>query len=189
MRIGIDVSQVIYSGTGVATYVRKMVLELVGRDSANRYVLFGSSLRQREALESFGREVKSINPTVEFVILPLPPSALHILWNVLHIVPVEWFIGSVDVFWSSDWTTPPLARAGGVTTIHDLIVYRYPEHFDPQIVKVQKKRLSRAAKEYDSFFCDSEATMRDAKTYLSLESEKLHIVYPGFVPIYYGHRN
>ena len=180
MRIGIDFSQVVYRGTGVATYVRKMVLELAGRDRTNKYVLFGSSLRQREALASFINEIKAVNPTVEAVILPIPLKALHILWNVLHVVPVEWFIGNVDVFWSSDWTTPPLARARGLTTIHDLIVYRNPEYFDPTIVSVQKKRLERAAKEYEAFLCDSEATMQDAKAYLSLDASKLQVVYPGY---------
>ncbi len=180
MRIGIDVSQVVYSGTGVATYVRNMVLELVRQDKANRYVLFGSSLRKRETLKSFVREVKSINPTIESFILPFPPSLLHILWNVLHIIPVEWLIGRIDVFWSSDWTTPPLAKARGMTTIHDLIVYRYPEHFDLTIVNTQKKRLERAAREYDAFLCDSEATMDDAMSFLSLNSSKLKIVYPGY---------
>lgn len=180
MWIGIDISQVVYEGTGVATYVRNMVLELVRLDRKNHYVLFGSSLRQRNALVSFTADAKAINPTIRSVILPLPPVLLHFLWNRLHIVPVEWFIGPVDVFWSSDWTTPPLANARGVTTIHDLIVYRYPEHFNNTIASVQKNRLKRAALKYDAFFCDSKATKHDAESLLSIDLSKLHVVYPGF---------
>lgn len=177
MRIGIDISQIAHEGTGVATYVRNMVSELVRQDRANTYVLFAASLRKQQVFREY---VKTLACPVRLVVVPIAPTILDILWNILHIIPVEWFIGSVDVFWSSDWTQPPLARATGVTTIHDLTVLRFPESFANIIVAVQKRRLARATKVCHAFLCDSEATKQDVMKFLHIKESSLRVVYPGF---------
>ena len=45
MRIGIDISQIVY-GTGVAVYTRELVRALLQLDQEDRFVLFGGSLRR-----------------------------------------------------------------------------------------------------------------------------------------------
>src|SRR5688500_914765 len=114
MKIGIDISQIVYAHTGVAHYMRNLVQALVKNDRANEYVLFGSSLRKRIVLKDFYNTLPKGAP-VSLILLPLPPVFLDFLWNRVHIVPVEWFIGEVDIFWSSDWTQPPLSKAFGIT--------------------------------------------------------------------------
>ena len=64
MRIGIDISQIVFEGTGVANYTRNLVENLLkisakggsasGGDKKNTYVLFFSSLRRKldSSLES-----------------------------------------------------------------------------------------------------------------------------------------
>lgn len=173
MRIGIDISQIVHEGTGVARYTRRMVDALLTLDKKNEYVLFGASLRRRGEFKKF------VNNRATLVVVPIPPTILDILWNVLHIIPVEWFIGRVDVFWSSDWTQPPLAKARGVTTIHDLTVLRFPESFHQKILTVQKRRLSWAKKVCSIFLCDSETTKKDIVQYLGISENKLRVVYPG----------
>lgn len=193
MKIGIDISQIVYEGTGVSAYVRTLVTALIKQDSEHEYVLFGASLRRRNEFTSF---VSSINKTakhVRLVTIPLPPTLLDVIWNRWHIIPIEWFVGPIDIFWSSDWTQPPLMRAKGVTTIHDLSILRYPEEshnktevdaarvsLAANIVATQKRRLMRAAKVCQAFFCDSEATKRDAKELLGIAEDKLKVVYPGY---------
>jgi len=176
MRIGIDISQVVYEGTGVGRYVRKLVSALLAIDKTNDYILFGSSLRQRNKLEKFYEAVKG--PNVKLCIIPIPQSLLDILWNRLHWIPIETFTGPIDVFWSSDWTQPPLRHALGVTTIHDLTILRYPESFEgTNIVEVQKRRLAWAKKECKHFLCDSAATANDAQELLAIKNTTT--VYPG----------
>jgi len=192
MRIGIDISQIAHEGTGVSVYVSQLVRAMITRHPEHDYVLFGASLRKRGV---FFRYVASlpIGRSVRLVAIRVPPTILDLLWNRLHLIPVEWFTGAVDVFWSSDWTQPPLARAGGITTIHDLSVLRYPEEshsvttysvpsarVSANIVAVQKRRLLHAARECAIFLCDSEATKKDAHTLLGIAEEKLRVVYPGF---------
>jgi len=140
-------------------------------------------------LASLKRETSN----VRLITLPIPPTMLDVLWNRLHIVPIEWFTGRLDVFWSSDWTQPPLSRARGVTTIHDLSILHYPEEshdkteirvfpgeISANIVNIQKRRLSFAAKECSIFFCDSKATKKDAEELLGIEPTKVMVVYPGY---------
>lgn len=181
MRIGIDISQIVHEGTGVGAYVRNIVRELLRIDQKNEYVLFGASLRKRNVLVEFFHTVKKVNQRVKLVVVPIPPTILDVLWNRLHIMPVEWFIGPVDVFWSSDWTQPPLRRAKGVTTIHDVSFLRYPETFAKSIIDVQKRRLAWVKRECKAVLCDSEATRRDVIKFLGVSSEKCTTVYPGFL--------
>jgi len=181
MRIGVDISQIVFEGTGVSRYVRRMVRELLKLDKQNNYILFGASLRQRHKFSQFFHTLQGLNKRIKLVVVPIPPTLLDILWNKLHILPIECFIGSVDVFWSSDWTQPPLAGALGVTTIHDLSIFRYPESFAETIVAVQKRRLRQTLKECKFFFCDSEATKKDAGRLLGIPDRQLKVIYPGSI--------
>ncbi len=193
MRIGIDISQIAHEGTGVAVYVRNIVTSLIAANPKHEYILFGASLRKRAVFRAFVSSLIASKASVRLVSVPIPPTILDILWNRLHIVPIEWFIGNVDIFWSSDWTQPPLARACGITTIHDLSVLKYPgeshnvtefrfstARVSANIVGIQTRRLTLAARECRVFFCDSEATKNDAHTLLGIEPDKLRVIYPGF---------
>lgn len=178
MRIGIDISQIVYEGTGVGRYVREMVAALLKEDKESEYVLFGASLRKRHIFYTYFEKIR--NDRISLVVAPIPPTLLDFLWNTLHIIPIEWFIGKTDIFWSSDWTQPPLKKAKGMTTIHDVSFLHYPESFDIKIVAVQKRRLQQAKKECEIFLCDSMATKKDVAKLLSIDNKKLHVVYPGF---------
>lgn len=181
MRIGIDISQIVHEGTGVGAYVRNIVRELLRIDQKNEYVLFGASLRKLSHFTAYFEEVRSVNSRVRLVAVPIPPTILELLWNTLHILPVEWLIGPVDVFWSSDWTQPPLLRAKGITTVHDVSFLRYPETFVKSIIAVQKRRLTWVKRECKAVFCDSEATKRDVMELVGIQKNKLQVVYPGFI--------
>jgi hypothetical protein len=179
MKIAIDISQIVYEGTGVARFVRGMVKSLISAKSKNHFILFGGSLRQKEKIKQFADQMKKINPNVRSVILPLPPKILDFIWNKLHIISPEYFTGPVDIFWSSDWTQPPLMKARGVTTIHDVSFLLYPKEHDKNITATQKRRLAWVKKECQSVFCDSEATRHDVINMLGIGEKKLHVVYPG----------
>lgn len=168
MRIGIDISQIVFEGTGVATYTRNLVENLLKIDDKNRYVFFGASLRRSQSLRDFAYSPKTI--------LPIPPAGLSLLWNDWHIFPVENFIGMVDVFHSSDWTQPP-TKAKKVTTIHDLIVYKSPESSHPKIIETQQKRLEWIRKECDLIIVDSQSTQMDCQEILGIPREKTRVIY------------
>ncbi len=175
MKIGIDVSQLAYSNTGVANYLENLVRELIKKNDSE-YVLFFSSLR-RSVPPSVNEFVK--NPNVSLKTFKFPPAVLNLMWNSIHKFPVETFIGPVDLFITSDWTEPPTKKAKKATILYDLIIYKYPKETDNKIIKVQKKKLSWVKKESDLVFCISDSTKNDAKEILHIDKTKLKVIYPG----------
>lgn len=172
MKIGIDISQTAYEGTGVANYVKNLVSNLLEIDNKNEYILFFSSLRKPNPLKFVTRNAQLKN-------FKVPPTILDILWNKLHIVPIEYFIGPIDIFITSDWTEPPTKKAQKMTILYDLIVYKNPEETDKKVVAVQKRKLKWVKKESAKIICISKASKKDAMEILGIDEEKLSVAYPG----------
>jgi len=176
MKIGIDISQIAYKNTGVANYLHNLVQHLVQTDSKNEYILFFSSLRRNFQFSVFNFQSNS-NVTIRQ--FKMPPALLDLMWNKLHVAPIEWFIGDVDVFITSDWVEPPVKKARKATILYDLTIYRYPEETGLKIVNTQKRKLKWVKKESDIVFCISKSTAEDARSILGIEGERLEVVYPG----------
>ncbi len=189
MKIAVDISQIVYQGSGVARYTSNLIqaLEL---DSTHEYSYFLSTLRG-----NLGDDIKRLLENKPVNYFSLPPIALDVLWNRLHITPIENFIGDIDLFITSDWTEPPTKRSKKMTVVHDLVVYKYPEtstqKYDfnirnltlrSNIVKTQKRRLSWVKKESNSIVADSKSTSSDLVEILNIPKSKISVVYPGFNP-------
>ena len=173
MKIGIDISQVAYEGTGVARYVHSMIDAILEYDSKNEYTFFFSSLR-RSLPGNLGAR---INEKHSLVTAKLPPAALDILWNQAHVYAIEKFIGKQDVYISSDWTQAP-SNAKKITVVHDLVFMRYPETVHKKILAVQKRRLAYVKKEVDLILADSQATKDDLVRLLNIQESKIKVLYP-----------
>ncbi len=175
MKIGIDISQLAYPNTGVANYLQNFVQSLLDLDSHNEYVLFFSSLRRE--LKDLG--FKNNNSNVSIKKFKFPPTILDLLWNKMHVMPIENFIGDIDIFISSDWTQPPTKKAKKATILYDLIVYKSPDETAAKIVETQKRKLHWTKMECDVILCISESTKRDAIALLGITEDRLKVVYPG----------
>jgi hypothetical protein len=174
MKIGIDISQLAYQNTGVANYLKSLVEQLVSADDKNEYVLFFSSFRGELPSFDFAQ-----GKNISLKQFKFPPTILDMLWNKLHVMPIENLIGDVDIFITSDWTEPPVKRAKKMTILYDLIVYKYPEETAKSIVETQKRKLAWVKKETDMILCISEATRKDASEILEISEERLRVIYPG----------
>lgn len=124
MKIAIDISQIVY-GTGVSVYTKNLVDNLLAVDKENEYILFAGSLRRRG-------EILSIYPSAK--VFPIPPTIADLLWNRIHKLPIEKFVGNIDVFHTSDWSEPP-SNAFKVTTVHDLAPFLFPNLFPRDIIR------------------------------------------------------
>ena len=173
MKVGIDISQTAYQQTGVANFLVQLIQQLLKHPDI-RIVLFYSSFgKYNQAFDFFNSQTISIKR------FPFPPWLLDTVWNRLHILPIETFIGSVDIFLSSDWTQPPTRSAKSATILYDLVAYKYPKETHDTIVATQKRKLDWSKKECDLILCISEATKRDALEILGVRVEKLTVIYPG----------
>ena len=182
MKIGIDISQIVYKG-GVATYTQNLITSLLEIDKKNEYVLFGSSFGQYGKLISYLNDIKNRN--VEKKYFPIPLSMIELLSNVLHNVAIESWVGPLDVFHSSDWVQFP-SRAKKITTIHDLVIYQKAAQTPKKIIEVHKRRLKWVKKECDVIIADSQSTKHDIMQHLNIPDNKINVVYLGvdrqFVP-------
>lgn len=176
MKIGIDVSQLAYSKTGVANILKNLIDSLLEIDKKNEYVFFFSSLRASLDPEFLKHQH---NPQVEIKMFKFPPSFLTYLWNNLHVFPIERLIGHVDLFITSDWVEPPVKTAKKATIIYDMVVYKHPHETDEKIVKTQKSKLKWVKKESDMIFTISESSKKDIEEILGIDKSKIKVVYPG----------
>lgn len=163
MNIGIDISMLVYRGSGVATYTYNLVKYLLQIDKKNTYHLFYSSLRRPpnftylEELTKAGAQIHD---------LPFPPRVLKFCWNKTHILPVEWFTGKVDIFHSSDFLRPPLLPGTkSVTTIHDLTWKKHPQFHTQDIIEAHERKLARTIDQQDVIIVDSLKTKEDLYYY------------------------
>ena len=158
MKIAIDLSQILY-GTGVSHYRENLVKNLLKIDKENEYLLFGGSLRRGQELKTRIERLETNNKTSAKV-FPIPPTLTNLIWNKLHILPIEKIIGQVDLIHTSDWAEPPSIYPK-VTTIHDLIPLKFPKVTPTVIVAAHKDRLKWVKKESKRIIVPSQTTKND----------------------------
>lgn len=174
MIIGIDVSSVVY-GTGVSNYTLNLLRSLLKKDKINTYKLFFTSMRL-----PVPEEIKKLSkqPNVKLYQFKIPLTILSFLWNRLHLVNIEFFIGKCDIFHCSDWTQPPSIHAKLVTTIHDLTPFLYPHWLPKKIVETHKQKMYWAARKCHKFICVSQNTLDDLlKVFPQIDKSKCQLIY------------
>lgn len=168
----------VYTGSGVANYTFNLVKNLLKIDKENEYRLFYSSFRRPKnfyylnVLKRLGGKVYEYR---------FPPSLLQLWWSKLNIIPVEWFIGKVDVYFSSDFLRPPLLKGTkGITTVHDLTWKIYPQYHEQRIIEAHAIKLKKTIKYNDTVITDSLSTKKDLSKYFQeINRKKVQVVYPG----------
>jgi glycosyltransferase involved in cell wall biosynthesis len=179
MRIGVDISQIVYTGTGVARFTRGLVEAILALETKHEWVFFFSSHRRR-LLPEFARQIRTSSHTL--ICWPIPPKILGKLWNsrpLGSLTPYPPFL-NLDIFLSSDWTQPPpgIARIRA-TIVHDLIFRRYPETVDPVVLGNQYARLKRVTEECAIVICDSQTTSSDFRDCYPESRARVYVLYPG----------
>lgn len=172
MKIAIDISQAIY-GTGVSVYTKELVAHLINQYPDDQFVLFGGSLRRQKELLLLSKKLKG-----EPKIYPFPPTLMDFIWNSLHIFPIDKLIGKVDLIHTSDWTEPP-SKYPKVTTVHDLIPFKYPNSTTNNIRNAHKKKLAWVIRESKKIIAVSESTKNDLISILRVPEEKIIVIPEG----------
>lgn len=173
MKIAIDISQVVYEGSGVARYTQSLIEAVLKYDQKNAYTFFFSSLR-RKLDYSLSKKITEKHILKRYY---LPPAFLDILWNQLHFFSIDNFIGKNDLLVTSDWTESP-SKAKKITVVHDLVYLKFPETLHKKIIDVQKRRLRWVKKESKLIIADSYNTKQDLIELLKIPKEKIEVVYP-----------
>lgn len=179
MKIAIDVSQMCYEGTGVARYVHGLTKAMLESKTTHQFILYAGTLRKRK----YFKDLMTLSPwnRASWRILPLPPK----LAGAFNLLPfrAEWLVGKVDLFHSSDWSEVS-SKCPSVTTVHDLVFYKYPDTVDSLILKVQQNRLKKIVQNGTHIIADSESTKNDLEEIYRLPSDRITVIYPGISDFY-----
>lgn len=177
MNIGIDISQLVYKGTGVARFTEGLVNAILEFDSKNNWTFFFSS--RQELPITIESNISSKGQ--QLIKRPFPPKVLSFLWNDLHnVTGTIRYPLSVDLDWfiTSDWTEPKLSTKKA-TIVHDLAFKKYPETVHDTILNTQEKRLKWVSEESEVIFADSQSTASDLAKFYNIDNDRIVVNYPG----------
>jgi glycosyltransferase involved in cell wall biosynthesis len=118
----------------------------------------------------------------------LGERVLNILWYRLRVpLPLNLFIGTLDVFHSPNFLLPPLSRGTGLITVHDLSFLVVPQYAEPSLARYLGRALPRSIQRATLVLADSYSTKEDLVARLGVPPEKVEVVYggvdPAFVPV------
>lgn len=177
MKIAIDISQIIYEGTGISVYTKELVRNLLLCDKENYYTLFAFTKNDKK-ISDYLCELKEYSSNFDGKIIPFPEKFVNILGNYIHFPKIETFIGMSDVYHSSDWIQFP-TNAKKVTTVHDLVPFKFPEVSHSYIIKTHTLRLKHVERECNRIICVSNTTKNDLVSAFHINPDRISVIYSG----------
>jgi glycosyltransferase involved in cell wall biosynthesis len=174
VHVTIDYTPAVRQRAGIGRYTRGLVAALAELDRENQYTLFCAGTRppRRKWPANFHVRITGI-----------PAPWLTLAWHRLHLpMAAEQVAGECDVFHSPDFTLPPLRRAKGVVTVHDLSFLRLPQCADPGLRAYLEQAVPNAVAKADRVLADSTNTRDDLVELLSVPPEKISVVPAGVEP-------
>jgi glycosyltransferase involved in cell wall biosynthesis len=185
VRVAIDYTPALRQHAGIGRYTRGLIRALADLDRENAYTLlsFGEDPREGTAPEPHPSRAPGQPWPDNFRVRSLRVSepAMSRLWHRLAIpLPADWLSGRCDLYHSPDFTLPPLARARGIVTVHDLSFLRVPECAPPALREHLERAVPRSVARAHHVLADSSNTRDDLVELLGAPREKVSVV-PGGV--------
>ncbi len=177
MRIAIDYTSAVRQAAGIGRYTRGLISAAAQMDPENHYTLLvaGGGLQPSLGAPNAGN--------VAYRSVPASDRTLAILWHRLRLpLFADTLAGGADVFHSPDFTLPPLRKARGILTVHDLTFMHYPECAQPGLVAYLNSAVPRSVRRARLVLADSESTRHDISELLGTPPEKILVVYAGVGP-------
>ena len=185
MLIGFDAKRAFRNNTGLGNYSRGVIggvmsYELRVKSEAGTVVLYTPSVKGR--YEHF------------FENMPLrvvePKGMWKVMKSVWRSVGVSRAVkrDGVELFHGLSHELPYGLPKGvkKVVTMHDLIVFRFPEFFKPADRVIHRLKMRHACRVADVVVAISEQTKRDLMEFLGVPEEKIRVVYQSCDDIFWG---
>lgn len=172
--IGIDYTPAYEQGAGIGRLVRDLITALARQDTTTDYRLFVSGA---------AKENLPIAPAANFAWKPtrITPLWLARIWQRTRLpLPVETFVGKVDLFHATDFTLPPtLSSTKTILTVHDLSFVRVPDAASHKLKKYLDVVVPRSAHAANHVIADSQSTKNDLIKYYDLSPDKITVLLSG----------
>ena len=178
MIIGFDAKRIVRNGTGLGSYSRTLVNNLIAQCPEDTELRLYAPDKGIDALRN------QIKPGVTWCYPSLFSPLMKPYWRS-HGIVNDLKRDGVEVFHGLSGELPiGLRKAGikGVVTIHDLIFLRHPEWYNPVDVMFYKWKFHKTLKEATKIIAISECTKRDIMHYGKVEPERIELIYQSFSP-------
>jgi glycosyltransferase involved in cell wall biosynthesis len=172
-KIAIDGTSALAQGGGIGRFTQGLLLGLAQVDDETSYILgYTRDVAHKPRFE--------LPANFKWRSLGLSQKQAVWLWHRLRFpLPVDLWLGRVGIYHSPDYTLPPLARARGIVTVHDLSFERLPDVHEPRLRAYLQRAVPHSIRRADHVFADSESTRQDIIAYYNTEPSKISVVYPG----------
>ncbi len=202
MLIGFDAKRAFRNNTGLGNYSRGVIggvmsYELRVKSEAGTVVLYTPSVKGRyehyfDTPQSFGQlplkgEQQEKNMSLRVVEPKGVWRAMRSVWRSVGVSRAAKRDG-VELFHGLSHELPYGLPKGvkKVVTMHDLIVYRFPEFFKPADRVIHRLKMRHACRVADVVVAISEQTKRDLMEFLGVKEEKIRVVYQSCDDIFWG---
>ncbi len=174
MIVGVEATSLIGPRSGVGHTTASIVEALVGIDEGIEVVLLPISLRRG----GWVRDAVPDHPRIRVARNRLPAKVANFIWSRAEWPPAELFCGAIDVFWGPNFILPPLVKAAGVVTVHDLAFIKVPETCS-EAVLAYKDSVPKMVGRANRIIVPSKFTAQELGEWLPAERERIRVVYPG----------
>ncbi len=160
-------------GAGVGRYASGLLRALLSQESDDAHTLVLPRGMPVPALEGEVGRWRAMH-------LPVGERAADIAWHRLRLpLPIDLLCGRPDVFHAPNFLLPPLLRAKGVVTVHDLSYLRLPQYAYPSLARYLASAVPRSLRRTDIVLADSRNTADDVTELLHVPADRVRPVYPG----------
>ncbi len=177
--IGVDYTPAYEQTGGIGRYVRQLLAALAVLPDENQYRLFVAGAKRSSLPNPLG-------PRFRWSPARISPKWFARLWHRLNLyIPVEVFVGQVDIFHATDFVLPPtLPHTHTLLTVHDLSFVRVPESASPRLKAYLETVVPRSVKRADYVLADSLATKLDLIDLYGIQPERVVVLLSGVDPIF-----
>lgn len=171
MRIGFDAKRAFHNATGLGNYSRALMHDLAFFYPENTYVAFNPKVSDRFT--------KAHEDLIEILPKGFLNSRFHAYWRSFGMIK-DLKKTKLDLFHGLSHELPwGIEKTGikSIVSIHDLIVWRYPEHYSKFDVWMHRKKIRHACNVANHIIAISEQTKNDLISYLKIPNEKISVCY------------
>ncbi len=182
LRIGFDAKRVVRNATGLGSYGRTLVNDLIRKCEAGADMQLFLYAPDEGRADLRGQIIDS--PHASFVYPKHGGSLGKALWRMKGITR-DLVRDGINVYHGLSGELPiGLRRAGirGVVTIHDLIFMRHPEYYNWIDTKIYAWKFFKTLREAERIIAISECTKRDIVELGNVSPDKIDVVYQSCNP-------
>ena len=180
MIVGIDAKRIVRNGTGLGSYGRTLVNDLIRLGDSDMQLRLYAPDEGRDELRSQTIE------GAEFCYPKGHPAALRKAWWRSRSIVSDLVRDGVEVYHGLSGELPiGLRKAGirGIVTIHDLIFMRHPEYYHWLDTKIYEWKFRQSLREADHIIAISERTRQDILELGGEEyADRISVIYQSFAP-------